>query len=325
VAEGRAMRRAIANDFAALPGPGARVIVPLDAQWPDDPGPWTIARIAERESPQRLFELARRADYTVLIAPETMGVLASLTRGLEHEGARSLGSSAQAVELTGNKARLAEWLLSREIATPRSRTIIPSAGLPKDAEYPAVLKPIDGAGSVETFFLANARSLPDAARQMPVALLQPFHSGIPMSASFLIDNDERAWLTGVGKQSITVQNGRFQYWGGRLPAPCRDAEPLLRRAVKSIPGLRGFVGVDFLWEPARHEATVLEINPRPTTSYVGLSHLLPPGHLAQAWLAACGAAGWPRDELAHVASIVQEQQELFFDAEGNLLVPVHRR
>jgi hypothetical protein len=30
--------------------------------------------------------------------------------------------------------------------------------------------------------------------------------------------------------------------------------------------------------------TVLEINPRPTTSLVGLVHLLPPGALARAWL-----------------------------------------
>ncbi|MGD0042302.1 MAG: hydantoinase/oxoprolinase family protein [Isosphaeraceae bacterium] len=70
--------------------------------------------------------------------------------------------------------------------------------------------------------------------------------------------------------------------------PCGQAEPLLRRAVESVAGLRGFVGVDFFWEPELGETTVLEINPRATTSFVGLGRLLPAGHLAAVWLAACG-------------------------------------
>ena len=88
----------------------------------------------------------------------------------------------------------------------------------------------------------------------------------------------------------------------RSPVPV--AEPLLRRAVASIPGLRGFVGVDFLWNPARCEAVVLEINPRPTTSFVGLSRLLPAGWLARAWLACCGAWEPPFERPIDLAEIV---------------------
>jgi predicted ATP-grasp superfamily ATP-dependent carboligase len=251
-----------------------------------------------------------------MIAPETMGILVRLTRSLGHEGIRLLGSSASAIELAGNKMHLAEWLESRGIATPRSRTIVPAAGLPDDADYPAVLKPIDGAGSVDTFFLLDAHSLPGAARQMPVALLQPFLGGNPMSASFLIDEERRAWLIGVGQQKIAIENGRIQYRGGSLPVPCREPETCLRQAVESIPGLRGFVGVDFLWEPSRCEATVVDINPRPTTSYVGLSRLLPAGRLAQSWLAACGVPGFPLDGLAHLSEVVHEQPCLSFNVEG---------
>ena len=63
---------------------------------------------------------------------------------------------------------------------------MPAAGLPRDASYPAVLKPVDGAGSVDTYLVAHAGDIPSAALAMPVALLQPFHAGIPMSASFLV-------------------------------------------------------------------------------------------------------------------------------------------
>ena len=54
------MRRAIAADFAALAGGLARVIVTLDARLPDDPGPWTIERIARGRASDRVRELAAR-------------------------------------------------------------------------------------------------------------------------------------------------------------------------------------------------------------------------------------------------------------------------
>ena len=82
-------------------------------------------------------DLARAADFTVLVAPETTGILARLTREFQDRGAKVLGSSVEAIELTGNKDRLARWL-GLGFATPRSRTISPASGLPADIEYPAV-------------------------------------------------------------------------------------------------------------------------------------------------------------------------------------------
>ncbi len=248
-----------------------------------------------------------------MIAPETMGVLANLTRSLEEAGARTLGCSADSIELTGNKARLADWLEARGIPTPRSRTVVPDAGLPEDAGGPWVLKPIDGAGAIDTFFLTAPDDLPAAARQMPVALLQPFLPGTPMSASFLIDDANVAWLIAVGQQKIAIRGGRFQYEGGVLPVPCREAEPVLRSAVASVTGLRGFVGVDFLWDASEAKATVLEINPRPTTSYVALIRLLPQGFLAQSWLAACGEPSCSREKLPTLAELAHEQRPVEFD------------
>src|SRR5271157_3395557 len=68
-AEGAAMRRAIAADFASLPGDSVRVIVTLDSRLPEDPGPWKLARISVGEASDRVRELARAADFTVLVAP----------------------------------------------------------------------------------------------------------------------------------------------------------------------------------------------------------------------------------------------------------------
>ena len=101
-----------------------------------------------------------------------------------------------------------------------------------------------------------------------------------------------------------------------MPIRCPVAVPILRRAIETIPGLRGFVGVDYVWEPTRREVTILEINPRPTTSYVGFRLLLPPGCLAGAWLAACGADIVTSVRLPELSELVGRQSPVRFDARG---------
>src|SRR5262249_36742048 len=72
--------------------------------------------------------------------------------------------------------------------------------------------------------------------------------------------------------------GRFTYRGGELPRPPERAERAVKlgqRAVDCVPGLLGYVGVDLgLGEPADGSGDfAVEINPRLTTSYVGLRAL----------------------------------------------------
>src|SRR3954465_180086 len=67
-AEGAAMRRAVARDFAAAPG--LRVVMTLDDRFDDEAGPWTTVRVGPGEEEERFRDLAAEADYTALIAPE---------------------------------------------------------------------------------------------------------------------------------------------------------------------------------------------------------------------------------------------------------------
>jgi hypothetical protein len=97
-----------------------------------------------------------------------------------------------------------------------------------------------------------------------------------------------------------------------------EALPTLRAALACVPGLAGFVGVDFLWEPERQSATVLEINPRVTTSHVGLAHLLPPGRLARAWLAACGAIGLADAPAEELSEFALRAAPIAFDVRGDV-------
>src|SRR5262249_30885433 len=78
-----------------------------------------------------------------------------------------------------------------------------------------------------------------------------------------------------------------KYMGGEIPLPeplAIRAERIARRAITGIPGLVGYVGVDVVLRDDGHDWAI-EINPRLTTSYIGL-RALAEFTLAKAMLAA---------------------------------------
>src|SRR4051794_1620197 len=244
--EGSAMRRAIAADFASLPT--VQVIMTLDRRLRDEPGPWTTVAIGPGEELETIARLAAEADWTVLVAPESGGILADRTRMLERAGGRSLGSTAAAIELAGDKLRLGAFWRERGFRTPASQRLSRTGTLPNDIALPIVVKPIDGAGALDTFFISEPSAIPREIRGLGERLVEPFVPGCSMSASFLVDPAGRARLIAVGRQRVEVRGSRFVYLGGILPVDGAGHEEALRRAVESVPGLRGFVGLDFIRE-----------------------------------------------------------------------------
>jgi tyramine---L-glutamate ligase len=322
-AEGGAMRRAIVADFASLGEDAAQVIMTLDERMTDD-APCRdikVERIGPGTETDRVVALSAAADFTILVAPETDGTLARLTRLIERAGGRILGSSADAIELAASKIRCARKLEELGVPTPEVHMIESGATTPEEFAYPVVVKPDDGAGCMDTYLVTDAESWPDASLISRQAIVQPYVAGVPMSASFLADGRGRAWLVGVGMQEVSVDCGKFAYHGGRLPVGQPAVDKPIRRAVESIAGLRGFVGVDFIKDEYDGAVTILEINPRPTTSFTGLSRLLPPGRLAEAWLNVCGKpSDVDEDLLGGLASWVHAAEPLWFNAMGELCV-----
>jgi predicted ATP-grasp superfamily ATP-dependent carboligase len=261
-AEGRAMLSAVLDDFRRLPGVEAMTL-PAGA---DDGA---------------LGELARAADWALLIAPEFDDILGRRCRRVEEVGGRLLGPSSAAVRLTADKGRLAEHLRAAGVPTP---TCVPLSGRP--LAFPAVCKPRDGAGSQATFLVRDAADLPRCLAAAAAEgwrgelLLQPFVPGLPASVAFLIGPASCVPLLPAAQ---LLSEGRFHYLGGRLPLPGdlgARAVRLARRAVEAVPGLRGYVGVDVV---LGDDDQVIEINPRLTTSYVGL-RALAETNLAEAML-----------------------------------------
>jgi predicted ATP-grasp superfamily ATP-dependent carboligase len=265
-AEGRAMFEAVGGDLRRIPGV-------------------TVASLEPGTDGEAAFRAAARlADYSLVIAPECDGLLEQRCRWVEAEGGRLLGPSAAAVARTGDKLRLARHLRERGVATPACQPW-PGATLPP----PVVLKPRFGAGSQATFRVDRAADLPACAAaaraegETGALLVQARAEGTAVSVAFLV-GPGGLWPLPPAWQHLS-NDGRYRYLGGRLPLPPALAERAVhlgRQAIEAVPGLRGYVGVDLvLGAPDQ----VIEINPRLTTSYVGLRQLAR-ANLAEAMLAA---------------------------------------
>lgn len=260
--EGLAMRNAVSQDFAAVPGVQAIAF--------DDSVP-------AAEHMPRFRQLTKAADWTFLIAPETGGELEHLARTVLAVGGKLLGPSPDAIALTTDKL-----LLARHWAKHRVPQIPTAPADDRPSAYPAVLKPRDGAGSEDMHLLNSVEDYEDAVRLgtgTTGRIVQPFAPGLACSVAFLIGpkppNGEAVRLPLPPTAQRLSTDGRFKYLGGQLPLPEALTERAVRLATQAIGcvrGLFGYVGVDLiLGEPEDGSADVaVEINPRLTTSYVGL-------------------------------------------------------
>ena len=299
--EGWAMLSAALEDFARLPG---LETLSLLSDHPPSRGaslPFlrsTTAPIHPQEFQAAFRDLASNADGTLVIAPEFDDLLYERCRWVEKAGGRLLGPSSEAVRVAGDKLETARRLQAASVPTPPCVRI----GEHYDLGWPAVLKPRHGAGSQATFLVRDRGALADTKTQAEAAgvfgdfLLQPFVPGLACSVAFLLGPAGNLPLVPC-RQDLS-DDGRFHYLGGALPLPRLLSERAVRfgrRAVDAVPGLRGFVGVDLVLgeKDDGSEDWVIEINPRLTTSYIGLRALCQ-DNLASAMLAALQGGPLPR-------------------------------
>ena len=238
--EGRAMLGAVLADLEACPNVG--VVTVEGAEEAD------------------FRAAARCADFALVIAPEFDDILARRCEWAEQEGCLLLGPSVEAVRLTSDKLRLALHLGRAGVPT------IPTIPMTLTPPWPPpyVCKPRHGAGSQDTFLvrdLATVSASPDTIIQ---PYLAPRHG--PLS------------LAVIGQMPLALMrqtlsdDGRFHYLGGERALDIDDAlyREVALAAIEAVPGLEGYVGVDLLWPEGADRPVVVEINPRLTTSYVGL-------------------------------------------------------
>jgi tyramine---L-glutamate ligase len=240
-------------------------------------------------------ELLDRVDAALIIAPEFNRILETLTLCAEESGKLVLGSSSAAVALTADKATCASCWSSAGVQIPDTVLVHPLPVQTPWLRYPIVLKPRDGAGSLSTIFIPDAnswdRAMAEVRPENPSGewIAQKFVPGQTASVACLVFENDIIALPPASQR--LSDDGRFHYLGGELPLDPSlwdRAQTLAKRALAPIDGLRGYVGVDMVLGAAvsGNDDRAIEINPRITTSYLGL-RALSTQNLLGAIVAAC--------------------------------------
>lgn len=321
--DGWAMLAAVVEDLAALPT--MEVLSSMDARLVGRRlAAAHVLSIGDAAQERDLFvQTASQCDGVLVIAPELDGILHQRCRWVESSGGRLLGPSAQAVALTSDKFTLNRLLAQHDVPVPEAR-LLSGQQLPDDFVYPAVLKPRFGAGSENVMLVEQSgvsveevqATLHGLWQGQGSVVLEEYVVGRPASVSFLVGPAGAVPLL-AGLQRFG--DGAFMYQGGRMPLLGPEALAAVGAAggaVAAVTGLRGFVGVDVVVSlpasdaelPAMPSATVIEINPRLTTSYVGLRAL-----------ARGNVAGWMLDVLeGRQPHVAWQRGEVEFDADGTV-------
>ena len=209
------------------------------------------------------------ADAVWLIAPETGGILKKLTQMAALQGTPVLGCGLASIEVTSKKMATYLALEAAGIASIPTYTL---ENWPK-SHWIWLAKPNDGAGCSDTACFNNADDLEewidDNNKQM-THVIQAFQPGDAASISCVMNNG-KAHLLSCNTQHIDINNQRLIYNGGVING-MRDYWPpfefIANKIAQAMLDLAGYVGIDVIVDD--DEIIVVEINPRLTTSYVGL-------------------------------------------------------
>ena len=236
-----------------------------------------------RDAQQAILKSCVDVDAAYVIAPETGGVLHALVELLEQMGVPTFNSHSKAIAGVSDKFNLYETLKVNGVKTPKTCKVNVVEGV-REVDvcgfgFPFVVKPVDGVGCgglsvVEGFSqVGGAFGKIESEFVSEMCIVQEFLKGDAVSVSLLCTG-AKVLPVSLNKQNVVLASpkGVSCYVGGALPFGhelMHEAFKTAEAAVNCFSGLKGYVGVDLVLTDAG--PVVLDVNPRLTTSFVGLS------------------------------------------------------
>ena len=291
LSEGFAMLSALINDFKRLSSQIKitttldhrikRYVPPLQAN--------NVIEINEMDNyPDYLERIGvRMVDMALIIAPETGKILTNLTKILEEEtNTQILSSSSIGVESCTNKFKTYNLIRKLKIKIPKTKLVkFRKNEIPEDIfkfPTPFVLKPLDGVAGAGITLVENINKddIKNALKKIKeessedAFLIQEFVEGLDLSVS-LVTNSRETLPLSINFQNINLKSKEAEYQGGYTPYETHLKEELFdisKKIIKRIKGLNGYVGIDFV--VSNDEIYFMEVNPRITTSYIGIQEVL---------------------------------------------------
>jgi predicted ATP-grasp superfamily ATP-dependent carboligase len=209
--------------------------------------------------------------YTLIIAPEFGDYLLTKTRRAAQRGAALLSPAPKLISLASDKCTASSWLRNAGIRVPETARCRSIDQVPGTITWPAILKPICGAGSqnVRCVTRREAAGLLTGAREFCV---QQYCAGRPASVAAICGPAQQILLPPCWQH---LDARTYAYRGGSRINELsfvRRAQSLAEQVLDSLPCAHGYLGIDLVLGPAEDGSSdyVIEVNPRLTTSYIGL-------------------------------------------------------
>jgi len=209
-------------------------------------------------------------DVFLIIAPETGQCLLNLQTEVLQAGKVLWGCGLEAVQCCAEKSLTATRLASHHIA--HIPCYFPQQKLPENLQQ-LVIKPNDGAGCGDTF-LTTPQQVSKLSRRIVNPIIQPYVAGESLSLCVLYGK-KYSRVVAVNRQLISIEDSKFRYHGSEVnafPELIPQAQILAAHIGQAIPELWGWVGIDVILH--QQQWLISDINPRLTTSYVGLHQSL---------------------------------------------------
>lgn len=203
------------------------------------------------------------------IVPESAGMLESASRHILEQDKLLIGSLPGSIAITASKYLTSKALERAGVAAVGTYRM----GEPLPEGVSAwVVKPDDGAGCTNTHLFADRHAALAwiGERDCEKYVLQPYIHGRHRSLS-LVCADNKVLLLSFNEQRIVVSDNQLHFMGSTVNGmddPFRKFRSLAESVLAAIPGLWGYVGIDFIM--SNEGPVVLEVNPRITTSHAGL-------------------------------------------------------
>ncbi len=296
------MLRAVANDLLEMPH--CQVVSTRDRRlaFPPRSG-WIMTRVDDLTSHDKAIQqLAHDADQVIVIAPEFAGHLKRICRLVDGNSPERIGPSADFLAWTSDKQETALRLGQAGLPHPRGTILSGRDAWDDDMasrfDGPLVIKPVNGAGSLEVMIARSPGQLSTvfAAAQFP-RRIETFCEGRAASVALLLGPNGTQVLQPCWQKLAESPAGAITYHGGSVmehgPLADRARRLAQQLATRLCEGQIGYVGIDLVLGEAQDgsQDVVIEINPRLTTSYVGL-RAATSVNLAEAMLAIARGSRW---------------------------------
>ncbi|MEC8265200.1 MAG: ATP-grasp domain-containing protein [Pseudomonadota bacterium] len=214
--------------------------------------------ICEKEPLEKILDKFRFGTYVLLISPETEFKNLRLYKSLEKKFIL-LNSSLKNIEIFSSKLKTNKALKKKNI-----NTIEIEKELKSNTQY--VSKPEFGAGSTDIIIFTKN----DKIKKTKKTIIQKYYDGKKGSFSMICDG-ESFQIISCNEQLLKFEDNQVYQIGlimGGLESYRDQINELGKKICKYFPNLFGYIGVDIV--QSKDDWKVIEINPRFTSSYIGL-------------------------------------------------------